>query len=152
VGAGYPTNQHEEEIMTEDPSANLAAVLALRADAPDDDIAVPAGLTWADLRAIQRWITDLHAAVAIAEHQRDDLRDERDRLQERLTQAQDRVWVMPKIEHDDSAAVGPCIRTNGWIGRSEGLSDPSHTRYYAAQLLAAADEAERRTAEAGEAA
>lgn len=58
------------------------------------------------------------------------------------------VWRIPKIPHDPDAPVGPQIR-GGWIGRGEGDSNPEHTRVYAAQLLAAADELERRMAESG---
>ncbi len=56
-------------------------------------------------------------------------------------------WVVPKITHDENAAVGPRIRREGWISRAAGDSDPEHTRQYAAQLLAAADEADRRASE-----
>ncbi len=56
-------------------------------------------------------------------------------------------WLVPKRPHDDTAPVGPHIRRSGWIHRAAGDSDPDHTRLYAAQLLAAADEAERLRAE-----
>jgi hypothetical protein len=61
----------------------------------------------------------------------------------------DDCWIVPKVSHDQNAAVGPRIRRNNWISRSAGDSDVEHTRYYAAQLLAAADEAERRIAANG---
>lgn len=60
------------------------------------------------------------------------------------------IWNVPKVEHDESRSVGPIITPSGWIHRSEGTSDPEHTRFYAAQLLAAADEAERRMARSAE--
>lgn len=50
-------------------------------------------------------------------------------------------WIVPKIEHDESASVVPIVR-GGLIRRDEGQSDADHTRHYAAQLLAAADAAE----------
>ena len=52
-------------------------------------------------------------------------------------------WLVPKRPHDQNTPVGPMVRTNGLIHRSRGDSDPTHTRVYAAQLLAAADEVER---------
>lgn len=53
-------------------------------------------------------------------------------------------WLVPKLPHDEEALVGPHIGRSGrWIRRSAGESTPDHTRYYAAQLLAAADEAEQ---------
>lgn len=52
-------------------------------------------------------------------------------------------WLVEKRPHDQNATVGPVVRRDGWIHRSAGTSDPAHTRVYAAQLLAAADEAER---------
>lgn len=52
-------------------------------------------------------------------------------------------WLVPKRPHDQNAPVGPVVRRDGWIHRSAGTSDPAHTRVYAAQLLAAADEAEQ---------
>lgn len=54
-----------------------------------------------------------------------------------------RFWLVPKRPHDQNAPVGPVVRRDGMIARSAGVSDPDHTRVYAAQLLAAADEAER---------
>ncbi len=57
-------------------------------------------------------------------------------------------WLVPKRPHDTDVLVGPHIRRSGWIHRAAGDSDPDHTRQYAAQLLAAADEAERLRAEA----
>lgn len=57
------------------------------------------------------------------------------------------AWVVPKIAHDPDAPVGPRLARSGTlISRSAGQSDPTHTRVYAAQLLAAADEMERRAA------
>jgi len=56
-------------------------------------------------------------------------------------------WIVPKVEHDESRPVGPHVH-GGWIHRCAGQSDPEHTRFYAAQLLAAADEGERRDREA----
>jgi hypothetical protein len=56
-------------------------------------------------------------------------------------------WTVPKIAHDEDRPVGPIICRNGLISRSAGQSDVAHTRFYAAQLLAAADEVERRAAE-----
>lgn len=53
------------------------------------------------------------------------------------------VWAVPKIRHDENADVGPDI-IGDWIYRAAGQSDVEHTRQYAAQLLAAADELERR--------
>ncbi len=55
----------------------------------------------------------------------------------------DDVWVVPKLNHDENRDVGPVI-SRGWIRRSAGDSYPEHTRFYARQLLAAADELERR--------
>lgn len=52
-------------------------------------------------------------------------------------------WIVPKTTHDQNAIVGPRITRTGNISRAAGLSDPEHTRFYAAKLLAAADEAER---------
>lgn len=56
--------------------------------------------------------------------------------------AADDVWVIPKIQHDDARPVGPRIHGR-WIHRAAGQSDPEHARFYAALLLAAADEAEK---------
>lgn len=53
------------------------------------------------------------------------------------------AWSVSKIRHDENAAVGPNI-IGDWIYRAAGQSDVEHTRQYAAQLLAAADELERR--------
>lgn len=55
-------------------------------------------------------------------------------------------WTVPKVEHDEDAPVGPHIHGN-WIHRAAGQSTAAHTRQYAAQLLAAADELEARQAE-----
>ncbi len=56
-----------------------------------------------------------------------------------------RFWLVPKQPHDEDTPVGPHIGRSGrWIQRAAGESTPDHTRFYAAQLLAAADEAERR--------
>lgn len=65
-----------------------------------------------------------------------------------LVRLHDAAWIVPKVEHDPHALVGPRIlnsrRIPGtWIYREQGNSDPDHTRTYAAQLLAAADEVER---------
>jgi hypothetical protein len=51
-------------------------------------------------------------------------------------------WTVPKIHHDESRAVGPFIR-GSLICRDAGQSNVEHTRFYAAQLLAAADAVER---------
>lgn len=59
-------------------------------------------------------------------------------------------WMIPKAPYDEQASVRPVLRPNGWISRDEGLSNPEHTRVYAAQLLAAAAEAERRTTDTEE--
>lgn len=55
------------------------------------------------------------------------------------------AWLVPKIRHDENVAVGPDI-IGDWIFRAAGQSGVEHTRQYAAQLLAAADELERRQA------
>lgn len=52
-----------------------------------------------------------------------------------------RFWLVPKRPHDPDAVVGPRVRA-GVVLRAAGVSDPEHTRIYAAQLLAAADAAE----------
>lgn len=57
------------------------------------------------------------------------------------------AWIIHKIGHDQNATVGPRIHGRR-IYRAAGHSDPGHTRYYAAQLLAAADEVERGNAAA----
>lgn len=49
------------------------------------------------------------------------------------------AWLVPKVEHDQLAPVGPYIHGE-WIHRDAGDSQVWHTREYAAQLLAAADE------------
>jgi hypothetical protein len=54
------------------------------------------------------------------------------------------VWTVEKIPSDANQSVKPILGQNGWIHRDAGMSDPEHTRFYAAQLLAAADEAEAR--------
>lgn len=54
------------------------------------------------------------------------------------------VWMVKKIPYDESQPVKPILGQNGWIHRLIGLSGPAHTRVYAAQLLAAADEVEAR--------
>jgi len=61
-------------------------------------------------------------------------------------------WMVAKIAHDEDREVGPIIRRDGLISRSAGQSDVAHTRFYAAQLLAAADEVERRAAPESESA
>lgn len=53
------------------------------------------------------------------------------------------AWSVPKVQHDEDIPVTPNI-IGDWIFRSAGQSDVEHTRRYAAQLLAAADELERR--------
>lgn len=58
------------------------------------------------------------------------------------------TWSVPKVTHDQRASVGPRIQRDGWIRREAGTSDSEHTRFYAAQLLAAADEADRLIREA----
>lgn len=55
------------------------------------------------------------------------------------------AWVVPRIPHTDQP-VGPRVRDDGVIRREAGDSSPTHARLYAAQLLAAADEVERRRA------
>lgn len=55
------------------------------------------------------------------------------------------AWSVPKIPHDEDELVTPNIH-GPWIYRAAGQSDAEHTRRYAAQLLAAADELERRQA------
>jgi hypothetical protein len=52
-------------------------------------------------------------------------------------------WIVPKIAHDEDEEVTPNI-FGDWIYRSQGQGGVEHTRRYAAQLLAAADELERR--------
>lgn len=47
-------------------------------------------------------------------------------------------WVVPKILHDEARSVTPTIHGD-WIRRDEGMSSVAHTRFFAAQLLAAAD-------------
>lgn len=54
-------------------------------------------------------------------------------------------WVVAKVPHDEDEPVTPNI-IGAWIHRSAGQSGIEHTRKYAAQLLAAADELERRQA------
>lgn len=54
----------------------------------------------------------------------------------------DVVWVISKRPHDQDAAVGPRIRSNGRIARAAGDDDPASLRAYAAKCLAAADAAE----------
>jgi hypothetical protein len=51
------------------------------------------------------------------------------------------AWIVPKVDH-------PPQRLG--VYSSEGTSDPEHARFYAAQLLAAADESERIVAQSGE--
>lgn len=58
------------------------------------------------------------------------------------------AWTVAKVQHDENADVGPHI-LGDWIHRASGQSDVEHTRQYAAQLLAAADELERRRAAGG---
>lgn len=53
----------------------------------------------------------------------------------------ERAWIVPKVAYDENMSVRPYVR-NGWIRREAGTSDPDHTRFYAAQLLAAADTVE----------
>lgn len=65
----------------------------------------------------------------------------------------ERAWLVAKVPHDETVPVSPWIWHHGrLIGRSAGDSDVEHTRTYAAQLLAAADELERRAAGASPAA
>lgn len=51
------------------------------------------------------------------------------------------VWVVPKIQHDENRSVTPLVR-QGWVRHDAGQNDAEHARLLAAQLLAAADEAE----------
>lgn len=55
------------------------------------------------------------------------------------------VWIVPKVSHDENRGVGPILhgRHGKWIHRSQGTSEAAHTRFYAALLLAAADESDR---------
>lgn len=62
-----------------------------------------------------------------------------------LTAEASRAWSVPKVPHDEDVPVTPNI-IGGWIYRAAGQSDAEHTRQYAAQLLAAADELDRRAA------
>lgn len=77
----------------------------------------------------------------------DEMRAERDRYAAELAALRAEpihYWPVRKINHDETRPVGPWITPTGWIGRSAGTGDPAYTRVYAALLLAAADEAERR--------
>ena len=65
----------------------------------------------------------------------------RDLAAEVLKQLAEHFRIVPKVEHDANPYVRPYIR-GGWVFREAGDSDPSSTRLYAAQLLAAADLAE----------
>lgn len=56
------------------------------------------------------------------------------------------AWTVRKIRYDANSAVMPIIWLNGMIRREAGTSNPEHARFFAAQLLAAADEVERRQA------
>lgn len=54
----------------------------------------------------------------------------------------ERAWIVPRIAYDANKSVRPTVLDGGWIRREAGTSDPKHTRFYAGQLLAAADVAE----------
>lgn len=101
--------------------------------------------TAAEMEAARAWAADFDGgaeeydlALAVLVHARKRLDEQT------MANVQSTAWVMPKIEHDENRPVGPIVRPNGWIARAQGHSDVAHTRFYAAQLLAAADEAERR--------
>jgi hypothetical protein len=52
-------------------------------------------------------------------------------------------YLVPRIAYDANPSVCPYIGPGGHlIRREQGDSDPAHTRFYAAQLLAAADVAD----------
>lgn len=55
-------------------------------------------------------------------------------------------WIVPKVASDVNQSVRPIVHGR-WISWDQGQSDSEHTRLYAAQLLAAADEAEAASAE-----
>ena len=61
-----------------------------------------------------------------------------------LPTANQRVWIVPKILHDEHVRVTPYVLPYGEIRRTSGVSTPDQAREYAARLLAAADEADRR--------
>ncbi|MBO2461170.1 hypothetical protein [Actinomadura violacea] len=61
----------------------------------------------------------------------------------RFDRAYNGSWIVPRTPHTDMP-VGPRVRDEGMIRREAGDSSPTHARQYAAQLLAAADEAEHR--------
>jgi hypothetical protein len=98
---------------------------------------VSAADTWAGrLRALYRGNNFLSPSKY------DELADHIDALTADAT----RAWTVPKVPHDEDTPVTPNI-IGGWIYRSAGQSDSEHTRQYAAQLLAAADELDRQNTE-----
>ncbi len=62
-------------------------------------------------------------------------------LEEVFTAWMRSTWHVQRVPHTESGPVVPIVRGK-WIHRESGISDPEHTRQYAAQLLAAADAAE----------
>lgn len=84
---------------------------------------------------------EVFLAAAALEALAPDLED-CDQLRE-LLRPVDGFWIVPKIPHDERPSlVGPRILSGELIRRDAGTSDATHTRQYAAQLLAAADEVE----------
>lgn len=55
---------------------------------------------------------------------------------------EDDNWIVPKIAYDENPSVRPVLLRGGFVRREAGTSHADHTRFYAAQLLAAADAVE----------
>ncbi|WP_242890785.1 hypothetical protein [Actinomadura litoris] len=64
----------------------------------------------------------------------------------RFDRTQVGAWIVPRVPYT-LLPVGPRVHDSGMIRREAGDSSPAHARLYAAQLLAAADEVERRRAQ-----
>lgn len=52
-------------------------------------------------------------------------------------------WIVPKIAHDANSSVRPYILHSGRVRWDACTSGPDHARQFAAQILAAADDAEK---------
>jgi hypothetical protein len=62
-----------------------------------------------------------------------------------LAALSERAWIVPKVPVDANPHVRPYIRGGRIYRYASDAETPGHARFYAAQLLAAADKAEEKS-------